>query len=50
MRGRLGALAGALVLLVAGPIDDVRAVVRWLDPAQRPRIVMGPTGYVKRRY
>ena len=35
---------------VAGPLDDVRAVVRWLDPAQRPRIVMGPTGYVKRRF
>ena len=35
---------------VAGPIDDVRWLVRWLDPAQRPRIVMGPTGYVKRRF
>ena len=35
---------------VAGPIDDVRAVVRWLDPAQQPRIVMGPTAYVKRRF
>lgn len=35
---------------VAGPIDDIRAVVRWLDPAQKPRIVMGPTGYVKQRF
>jgi L,D-peptidoglycan transpeptidase YkuD (ErfK/YbiS/YcfS/YnhG family) len=35
---------------VAGPIDDIRWTVRWLDPAMRPRIVMGPTGYVKRRF
>jgi L,D-peptidoglycan transpeptidase YkuD (ErfK/YbiS/YcfS/YnhG family) len=33
---------------VAGPIDDIRWVVRWLDPALQPRIVMGPTGWVKR--
>jgi L,D-peptidoglycan transpeptidase YkuD (ErfK/YbiS/YcfS/YnhG family) len=33
---------------VAGPIDDIRWVVRWLDPAQQPRIVMGPTDWVKR--
>lgn len=35
---------------VAGPIGDVRAVVRWLDPARHPRVVMGPTGFVKRRF
>jgi L,D-peptidoglycan transpeptidase YkuD (ErfK/YbiS/YcfS/YnhG family) len=35
---------------VAGPIDDIRWVVRWLDPAKRPRIVMGPASYVKRRF
>lgn len=35
---------------VAGPIDDLRWVVRWLHPAQRPRIVMGPTDWVKRRF
>lgn len=33
---------------VAGPVDDIRWVVRWLDPAQQPRIVMGPTRWVKR--
>lgn len=33
---------------VAGPLDDIRWVVRWLDPARNPRIVMGPTAWVKR--
>ena len=35
---------------VAGPLDDVRWVVRWLDPARGPRIVTGPTSWVKRTY
>ena len=33
---------------VAGPLDDIRWVVRWLDPALRPRIVMGPADWVRR--
>jgi L,D-peptidoglycan transpeptidase YkuD (ErfK/YbiS/YcfS/YnhG family) len=33
---------------VAGPIDDIRWILRWLDPASQPRIVMGPTDWVKR--
>ncbi|WP_343065140.1 L,D-transpeptidase family protein [Nocardioides mesophilus] len=33
---------------VAGPLRDLRWLVRWLDPARQPRIVMGPTGWVKR--
>jgi L,D-peptidoglycan transpeptidase YkuD (ErfK/YbiS/YcfS/YnhG family) len=35
---------------VAGPIDDIRWTVRWLDPARKPRIVMGPTDWVKRTF
>jgi L,D-peptidoglycan transpeptidase YkuD (ErfK/YbiS/YcfS/YnhG family) len=35
---------------VAGPIDDIRWVVRWLAPAARPRIVMGPYRWVTRRF
>lgn len=35
---------------VAAPIRDVRAIVRWLDPSLRPRIVMGPRSWVKRRF
>ena len=35
---------------VAAPLDDVRWVVRWLDPATSPRIVTGPTAWVKRTY
>ncbi len=35
---------------VAAPLRDVRWLVRWLDPALSPRIVMGPTAWVKRRY
>jgi hypothetical protein len=27
---------------VAGPLRDVRWLVRWLDPRLHPRIVMGP--------
>jgi L,D-peptidoglycan transpeptidase YkuD (ErfK/YbiS/YcfS/YnhG family) len=34
---------------VAGPLRDIRWVVRWLDPDLRPRIVMGPRSFVKRR-
>ena len=34
---------------VAAPIRDVRAIVRWLDPSLRPRMVMGPRNWVKRR-
>jgi L,D-peptidoglycan transpeptidase YkuD (ErfK/YbiS/YcfS/YnhG family) len=33
---------------VAGPLSDIRWVVRWLDPAQSPRIVMGPRDWVRR--
>lgn len=33
---------------VAGPIDDIRWLVRWLDPTRSPRIVMGPTRWVAR--
>lgn len=33
---------------VAGPLDDIRWVVRWLDPTLSPRIVMGPHEWVKR--
>jgi L,D-peptidoglycan transpeptidase YkuD (ErfK/YbiS/YcfS/YnhG family) len=33
---------------VAGPITDVRWLVRWLDPALSPRIVMGPRDWVRR--
>jgi L,D-peptidoglycan transpeptidase YkuD (ErfK/YbiS/YcfS/YnhG family) len=33
---------------VAGPLRDIRWVVRRLDPDLRPRIVMGPTRWVKR--
>lgn len=35
---------------VAGPIRDIRWIVRWLDPDLEPRIVMGPTRFVKRRF
>ena len=35
---------------VAGPISDIRWVVRWLDPAQHPRIVMGPHSWVKETF
>jgi L,D-peptidoglycan transpeptidase YkuD (ErfK/YbiS/YcfS/YnhG family) len=35
---------------VAGPLRDIRWIVRWLDPDLRPRIVMGPTRFVKHRF
>jgi len=35
---------------VSGPIRDIRWVVRWLNPSVRPRIVMGPHAWVKRRF
>lgn len=35
---------------VAGPIRDIRWLVRWLDPDLSPRIVMGPNRFVKRRF
>jgi L,D-peptidoglycan transpeptidase YkuD (ErfK/YbiS/YcfS/YnhG family) len=35
---------------VAGPLSDIRWTVRWLDPAMSPRIVMGPTAWVKRTF
>jgi L,D-peptidoglycan transpeptidase YkuD (ErfK/YbiS/YcfS/YnhG family) len=35
---------------VAGPLGDIRWLVRWLDPRRSPRIVMGPTAWVKRRF
>lgn len=35
---------------VAAPIRDIRWVVRWLDPDLEPRIVMGPTRFVRRRF
>lgn len=33
---------------VAAPLRDVRWVIRWLRPAQHPRIVMGPRSFVTR--
>ena len=35
---------------VAGPLPDIRWVVRWLDPSKRPRIVMGPRAWVRRTF
>ena len=35
---------------VAGPIEDVRWLVRWLAPRARPRIVMGPERWVRWRF
>ncbi len=35
---------------VAGPLSDIRWVVRWLDPSLSPRIVMGPRDWVRRTY
>ncbi len=35
---------------VAGPLSDIRWVVRWLDPSTHPRIVMGPQDWVKRTF
>lgn len=35
---------------VAGPIDDIRWVVRWLRPGLDPRIVMGPRDWVERTF
>lgn len=35
---------------VAGPLSDIRWVVRWLDPAARPRIVMGPRRWLTRTF
>ena len=31
---------------VSVPVDELLEVLRWLDPAQHPRIVMGPTAAV----
>ena len=35
---------------VSAPIRQVRWLVRWLDPALEPRIVMGPRSWVVRRF
>ncbi|MGZ4429966.1 MAG: L,D-transpeptidase family protein, partial [Nocardioidaceae bacterium] len=35
---------------VADPSDDIRWVLRWLDPSLDPRIVMGPKDWLKRRF
>lgn len=35
---------------VAGPLSDIRALTRWLDPSLHPRIVMGPADWVKKTY
>jgi L,D-peptidoglycan transpeptidase YkuD (ErfK/YbiS/YcfS/YnhG family) len=35
---------------VAGPLHDIRWLVRWLDPTMSPRIVMGPRDWVRRTY
>jgi L,D-peptidoglycan transpeptidase YkuD (ErfK/YbiS/YcfS/YnhG family) len=35
---------------VAAPLRDVRWLVRWLDPARHPRIVMGPEAWVRQRF
>jgi L,D-peptidoglycan transpeptidase YkuD (ErfK/YbiS/YcfS/YnhG family) len=42
--------SGSTAGCVAGPITDIRRVVRWLDPDLRPLIVMGPRAWVKRRF
>ena len=39
-----GGTAGCVTLAAA----DMRAVLRWLDSAKRPRIVMGPTSVIHR--
>jgi L,D-peptidoglycan transpeptidase YkuD (ErfK/YbiS/YcfS/YnhG family) len=35
---------------VAGPRSDIRWIVRWLDPAQHPRVAMGPRTWLVNRY
>lgn len=35
---------------VAGPLRDIRWMLRWLSPAARPRVVMGPRRWVERRF
>ena len=35
---------------VAGPLSDIRWVVRWLNPRLDPRIVMGPKAWLKERF
>ncbi|HLN75487.1 MAG TPA: L,D-transpeptidase family protein [Nocardioidaceae bacterium] len=35
---------------VSAPLRQVRWLVRWLDPALAPRIVMGPRDWVVRRF
>jgi L,D-peptidoglycan transpeptidase YkuD (ErfK/YbiS/YcfS/YnhG family) len=35
---------------VAGPLRDVRWLVRWLDPRLHPRIVMGPRRWLVHRF
>lgn len=35
---------------VSAPLAQVRWLVRWLDPGLEPRIVMGPRGWVARRF
>ena len=35
---------------VSGSLSDIRWIVRWLDPDQNPRIVMGPRAWVTRRF
>lgn len=35
---------------VSAPIEQVRWLVRWLDPRLAPRIVMGPRAWVVRRF
>lgn len=35
---------------VSGPLRDIRWIVRWLDPARNPRIVMGPRAWVARKF
>jgi len=39
-----GGTAGCITLAAA----DMKAVLRWLDPAKKPRIVMGPTAVIGR--
>lgn len=35
---------------VAGPLRDVRWLVRWLDPTLHPQIAMGPRDWLVRRF
>jgi L,D-peptidoglycan transpeptidase YkuD (ErfK/YbiS/YcfS/YnhG family) len=39
---------GSTAGCISVPYDRMRAILRWLDPAKGPRIVMGPTAVITR--